>query len=51
MRLEGKPPTYTICVVGESGGNLFTFASRVPAAVWADKAGALREAAESFDLV
>ena len=50
--LEGKQPTYTTCVVGVSGGSLFTFASRVPAAVWeTERAAALREAASSFVLL
>uniref|UniRef100_A0A0D3JC51 PsbP C-terminal domain-containing protein n=2 Tax=Emiliania huxleyi TaxID=2903 RepID=A0A0D3JC51_EMIH1 len=29
-----KAPTYTVCVVGAKRDNLFTFASRVPAAEW-----------------
>jgi len=49
--LEGKRPTYTVCVVGVRGGELITFASRVPEAVWAAKADALREAASSFELI
>lgn len=51
-----QPPTYTICVVGSSRGargeeTLFTFASRVPQAVWDAKADELREAANSFVLL
>lgn len=49
--LEGKLPTYTVCVVGAAGGNLYTFASRVPAARWEEQKGGLREAANSFVLL
>eukprot|EP00908_Phaeocystis_cordata_P024503 Transcript_6960.p1 GENE.Transcript_6960~~Transcript_6960.p1 ORF type:complete len:352 (-),score=117.10 Transcript_6960:114-1169(-) len=45
-----QPPSYTVCVVGASKGQLFTFASRVPAAVWAEREADLREAAASFVL-
>jgi len=48
---ESQPPSYTICVVGSARDELFTFASRVPAAVWDERAADLREAAESFVLV
>jgi hypothetical protein len=48
---EAKPPSYTICVVGAVADVLYTFASRVPEAVWRERAGELREAAESFVLV
>ena len=47
---ESQPPSYTICVVGSANGELFTFASRVPEAVWSERAAALREAASSFVL-
>jgi len=49
--LNGRQPTYTICVVGVVDQELVTFASRVPAAVWPDKQAALREAASSFALL
>lgn len=45
-----QPPSYTVCVVGASGDILYTFASRVPASVWAERANDLREAAASFVL-
>ena len=48
---EQQPPSYTICVVGAVRDQLYTFASRVPAAVWAERADDLREAAGSFVLV
>lgn len=48
--LDGKLPTYTVCVVGASRGTLFTFASRVPEAVWKDQQAVYREAASSFVL-
>ena len=46
-----KQPTYTVCVVGAKRDTLYTFASRVPAPAWAERADALREAAASFDLL
>ena len=49
--IEGKDPVYTICVVGVSQGTLFTFASRIPSAVWSQRADSLREAANSFILL
>lgn len=49
--LAGKEPTFTVCVVGSKDDTLYTFASRVPAAVWGDRAEALREAASSFVLL
>ena len=49
--LEGKQPTYTVCVVGAAADTLYTFASRVPAAVWEQRKNDLREAAESFALL
>ena len=45
-----QPPSYTVCVVGASRDTLYTFASRVPASVWAERADQLREAASSFVL-
>ena len=48
---EAQPPSYTICVVGAARGSLYTFASRVPAAVWEERASELREAASSFVLL
>lgn len=48
---SNQEPAYTVCVVGANEGTLFTFASRVPAAVWAERADELREAAESFVLL
>ena len=49
--LVGKEPTYTVCVVGSRDNVLYTFASRVPSAVWAERSGDLREAAASFALL
>jgi hypothetical protein len=49
--LEGKLPTYTVCVVGAARDTLYTFASRVPAAVWEQRKDDLREAAASFALL
>ena len=49
--LEGKDPTYTVCVVGSKDDTLYTFASRVPSAIWGTNAEALREAASSFALL
>jgi hypothetical protein len=37
--------------VGAARGSLYTFASRVPAAVWEERASELREAASSFVLL
>lgn len=48
---ETKPPSYTICVVGAVSDTLYTFASRVPEAVWRKGIEDLREAAESFVLL
>lgn len=45
-----QPPSYTTCVVGASKDTLYTFASRVPQAVWEENAASLREAAASFEL-
>ena len=56
-----KPPTSSchvpclcaplaVCVVGTRDGQLYTFASRVPATVWEEKEAALREVASSFVL-
>lgn len=47
---DGQPPSYTICVVGAVRDTLYTFASRVPEAIWAERAADLRDAAESFVL-
>jgi hypothetical protein len=47
---DRQKPSYTVCVVGSTRDSLFTFASRVPAAVWAERADDLREAASSFVL-
>ena len=49
--IPGKEPTYTVCVVGSKDDQLYTFASRVPGAVWDRLADALREAASSFALL
>ena len=49
--LQGKEPTFTVCVVGSKDDTLYTFASRVPSAVWAENADALREAARRFALL
>ena len=49
--LEGKDPTYTICVVGAAFDTLYTFASRVPEKVWGARQAQLREAASSFVLL
>jgi len=46
-----KAPTYTVCVVGAKRDNLFTFASRVPAAEWEARPEVYREAASSFELL
>ena len=46
-----QPRSYTICVVGSRGDKLYTFASRVPEAVWLERADDLREAASSFALL
>jgi len=45
-----QKPSYTVCVVGTRDGQLYTFASRVPATVWEEKEAALREVASSFVL-
>lgn len=49
--LAGKEPTYTVCVVGAAANTLFTFASRVPEAVWKERQDVYREAASSFVLL
>ena len=49
--IQGKEPTFTVCVVGSKDDQLYTFASRVPAATWDKRADALRETASSFELL
>lgn len=46
-----QPRSYTVCVVGSKANKLYTFASRVPEAVWLERADELREAAASFALL